>query len=110
KTDYHIELEKAMNGKKLVMEQRRDLYLIYKESLNNIYKHAEASTVWVLASVEMHRLYLVIRDDGKGFSTKQVSYRNGLKNLRWRTERWKGDFKIESGKGEGTTITVSMPL
>jgi signal transduction histidine kinase len=92
------------------MEQRRDVYLIYKESLNNIFKHAHAKTVWVKAGINHQTFELMIKDDGKGFKTDQPTFRNGLKNLRWRVEKWKGDFHIESMADKGTTITIRMPV
>src|SRR5205085_2403144 len=67
KTDYHIDLEQASITKKLQMEQRKDFYLIYKESLNNVYKHAQAKNVWVKACFEHDVFKLTIKDDGKGF-------------------------------------------
>jgi ligand-binding sensor domain-containing protein/two-component sensor histidine kinase len=109
-TRYHIHLDETNIGKKIGMEQRRDFYLIYKESLNNIYKHAQAKNIWVEARYEYHMLRLSISDDGKGFAPGQPNSRNGLKNLRWRAEKWKGDFMLESTPGKGTAIVVSMPV
>jgi len=108
--DCHIALEETVNGMKFRMEQRRDIYLIYKESLNNIYKHAEAKNVWVNAAIQHYVLELVIRDDGKGFIIDQPTYRNGLKNLRWRVEKWKGRIRIESAIDKGTCIVISMAV
>jgi ligand-binding sensor domain-containing protein/two-component sensor histidine kinase len=109
-TQYFLDLEEAVKGKKLQMEQRRDIYLIYKESLNNIYKHANAKTVWVTASVSQELFQLTIRDDGKGFIPEQPTIRNGLKNLRWRVEKWKGKINIESTPGKGTIISLVIPV
>ena len=92
------------------MEQRRDVYLIYKESLNNIYKHAGAKNVWIKAAINHHALEIIIKDDGKGFEIDQPTHRNGLKNLRERVKKWNGKLGILSAKGMGTTINISIPV
>ena len=108
--NYQLDLDEAVAGKRLRMEQRRDVYLIYKESLNNIYKHANARKVWIRARINQRSFELVIKDDGKGFDPGQPSHRNGLKNLRERVAKLNGKFNIQSGIEEGTTITISMPV
>jgi signal transduction histidine kinase len=107
---YQLDLDASIAGKKLGMEQRRDVYLIYKESLNNIYKHANTKNVWIKTSVHNHSFELMIKDDGKGFNTDEPTHRNGLKNLQGRVKKWNGKFGIQSGRDRGTTITVSIPM
>ena len=63
-----LEMQQTVPGKKLNMEQRRDVYLIYKESLNNIYKQANAQNVDVELKMNKNLLILTIHDDGKGFN------------------------------------------
>jgi len=92
------------------MEQRRDVYLIYKEALTNIHKHAHAKNVWINVFQNQNHLTMQIKDDGKGFVTSSVTHRNGLKNLRSRVEKWNGKIQIGSEAGKGTTIDIKMPL
>ena len=106
----HLDLDRNDGNKKLSMEQRRDLYLIYKEALNNIHKHAEAKNVWIDVWQNQNHLQMQLRDDGKGFDTGLTTHRNGLKNLRSRVEKWNGQIQIHSGKNEGTSIHIKMPL
>ncbi|MDZ4810617.1 MAG: two-component regulator propeller domain-containing protein [Bacteroidota bacterium] len=106
----YLELQPDAATKKISMEQRRDLYLLYKESLNNIYKHAEAKTVWVDLKLSGNSFTLMIRDDGKGFNTKDITHRNGLKNLKTRVEKWEGKLIIISLPGKGSQIEIIMPL
>ena len=86
----HLQLDETSGNKKLSIEQRRDVYLIYKEALNNIHKHAHAKNVWIRVSQNQNHLYMQIKDDGKGFNTNLKTHRNGLKNLRSRVEKWNG--------------------
>jgi ligand-binding sensor domain-containing protein/two-component sensor histidine kinase len=105
-----LEFDEETAGKKLNMEQRRDVYLIYKESLNNIYKHAAAKQVWVKAGLNNHHFELLIKDDGKGFHLNQPSHRNGLKNIQARVEKWNGRINIQSEPGQGTSLQISLPI
>jgi len=107
---YHLELDDAIHGKKMNMEQRRDVFLMYKEILNNVYKHAGAETVRIIARVEGNVLHLDVKDDGKAFDTTVVTHRNGLKNLYQRTARWNGTIEVNSEPNKGTEIRIAMPL
>lgn len=109
-TNCHLQLDENSANKKLSMDQRRDVYLIYKEALNNIHKHARASNVWIEVTQNQNYLRLQVRDDGKGFHTDVVTHRNGLKNLRSRVEKWNGKIKIESEESKGTFIDIKLPL
>jgi signal transduction histidine kinase len=106
----HLNLDETIARKKLNMEQRRDVYLIYKETLNNIVKHASADNVWIDAQWISGKLSLKIKDDGKGFDSSIVTNRNGLKNIRTRMEKWKGIATIETKPGNGTIIEIIIPL
>jgi ligand-binding sensor domain-containing protein/two-component sensor histidine kinase len=110
KTTCHLNLDESVTGKKLNMEQRRDVYLIYKESLNNIYKHALANNVWIDVQLQKGKLHLKMKDDGKGFDPSMLTNRNGLKNIRTRTSKWKGSVNIETAPGNGTLIEIIIPL
>ena len=92
------------------MEQRRDVYLIYKESLNNVYKHVAAKNVWINVRQQGNSITLTIKDDGKGFCMDQPTHRNGLKNLVLRVSKWNGKIDINSNPGEGTCIAVEIPV
>jgi len=108
--DCHLQLDENASDKKLSMEQRRDVYLIYKEGLNNIHKHAHAKNVWINVHQNQNHLTMQIKDDGKGFATSSVTHRNGLKNLRSRVEKWNGKIQIGSETDKGTTIDIKIPL
>jgi two-component sensor histidine kinase len=110
KTNCHLQLDENTSDKKLSMEQRRDIYLIYKEALNNIHKHALAENVWIKVNQNQNHLYMQVKDDGKGFNKDLITHRNGLKNLRSRVEKWNGKIQIESEENKGTGIEIKVPL
>ncbi len=106
---YHLRLGEEVSGKRLDMEKRRDVFLLYKESLSNIYKHAHASEVWISSNVENGKLYLRIKDNGQGFDTTKTTHRNGLKNIANRIKKWKGKLDIKSSNA-GTQLTMELPV
>jgi two-component sensor histidine kinase len=106
----HLQLAENTENKKLSMEQRRDVYLIYKETLNNIQKHSYAKNVWIEVDQDQNHLCMRVKDDGKGFNTSIMTHRNGLKNLRSRAEKWNGKIKIRSEEDNGTTIEIKIPM
>ncbi|HET9432767.1 MAG TPA: ATP-binding protein, partial [Chitinophagaceae bacterium] len=109
-TNCYLQLDENTGNKKLSMEQRRDVYLIYKEALNNIHKHADAGNIWIDVRQNQNHLFMQIKDDGKGFNTNLITHRNGLKNLRSRVEKWNGKIQIHSEENKGTTIDIKIPI
>jgi signal transduction histidine kinase len=109
-TAYHLVLDENIQNKKLSMEQRRDIFLLFKESLNNVYKHADASHVWIKVAVEKNQLIMQVRDNGKGFDTLATTHRNGWKNMQARVEKWKGILQVQSEKEKGTTVSIQLPV
>ncbi len=92
------------------MEQRRDVYLVFKECLNNIHKHASAENVCIKIAVTDGILNMEIQDDGKGFNQDLTTHRNGLQNMKTRVAKWAGDLKIESRDEVGTKIEITMAV
>lgn len=94
-------------------EIRRNLFLILKEALNNIAKHAEAEQVNVAVKVEGKNFTLSVRDDGRGISAAVAGENmraHGLKGMRKRAEAIGFSFDISPGEKGGTRVTVSGRL
>lgn len=88
----------------------RELYLIHKELLHNILRHARAEHVYVRLQLVEERLCLWVTDDGIGFDPAHVpAQSNGLASLRQRASDLGGTLTIQSAPGRGTTCTVDMP-
>ncbi len=91
----------------LEKEEKRNLYLIIKEALNNSIKYAEASTLQLLITKLPHDKYsITIQDNGKGFHTETVQKGNGLNNLHYRAQQIKYGIEVVSSHGKGTTIIL----
>ncbi len=86
-----------------------NLYRIVQESLQNIYKHANAKHVKINFEQKNDYIILNITDDGLGFDVNKAKKGIGLKNIRSRATELNGDVKIESMREQGTTILVNVP-
>lgn len=98
-------------GAPLSGETRRNVFLVVKESLHNILKHAQASKVEIDFSLKNNDLEIKIRDDGRGLDEAALAKAgNGLLNMEKRMTAAGGHFDIESKPGKGTTVHLSLPL
>lgn len=86
------------------MSQRRDVYLLLKEALHNVARHAGASTVDVVIEIDARSLHLLVRDNGRGFDADQVTDGNGVGNLHARAGRLGAELRIDSKLGRGTVV------
>lgn len=88
------------------------LFRALQEGLANVRKHAHARAVAVTLSYMDDVVMLDVRDDGKGLDLKGSERIGsfGLRAMRERVEQLRGSVSIESDTGEGTTLTISVPL
>ena len=98
------------NKNLFTMEQRKNAYLIFKESINNIVKHAQASKTNVKIWSERNQVFLLIEDNGIGFDTNENFEGNGLQNFEQRAEESDMKIKINSEIGKGTSILLSITI
>lgn len=92
---------------------RHHLFLVVKEALHNVLKHARATEVWLRLRLEGSLLLLTIEDDGRGFTPPEPQSPqagNGLASMRERSRQLGGQFHLETQPGQGTKITVRVPL
>jgi signal transduction histidine kinase len=94
----------------LNMEQRHDIFLIFKEAVNNIAKYANATQVSVDVALKGDKLLLIVKDNGIGFDVENADSGNGLNNMQKRAERLKGKFHILSQQNAGTTISIAIQI
>lgn len=99
-----------LQGLKMDMKKRHDLFLIFKEAINNIVRHSEAENVTIALKLQKGFFRLQIADDGKGFKINQLPYRNGLQYMKERAALHQWDFCILSEPAKGTLITLRIKL
>lgn len=85
------------------------MFRIAQEQLNNIMKHAEATTVSVKLWRSAKEIHLQITDNGKGFDTNKQRAGLGLNNIFSRVEQYKGKVRLQTNPGEGCTLEAIIP-
>ncbi len=95
-------------------EVRRQVFLIFKECVNNIVRHADCTDVEVDFALTDHHLSLRVWDNGHGFAETQPepgrNGGNGLPSMKRRAQELGGRLEVISGNGDGTTIQLEAPL
>ncbi|MND77830.1 Oxygen sensor histidine kinase NreB [compost metagenome] len=87
-----------------------NLYRIIQEALQNINKYAGANSIKIELRLDEDNLKLTISDDGIGFNVKTAKKGIGLQNILFRAGECNGKVDIESNKGEGTTVSLKVPI
>jgi PAS domain S-box-containing protein len=87
------------------------IYRIVQEAINNAVKHSAAREISVMLIIEETKIWLLIEDDGKGFSQETLrSAGNGLYNMRERVNLLHGTIDITPTVGKGVIINVKIPI
>lgn len=114
--DYTIHLEAMDLGDALDINTQAVAFNIIEEAMNNVKKHAQCQNVWIRLGLKDDLFITQIRDDGKGFDVDATldSYDQrgslGLLNLFERAQLVEGKTEIVSAPGQGTTVTLIVPL
>jgi len=108
---YRLEVPDQLPALPISPELRHNVFLVAKEAINNVVKHAQASSVWLRLQLDPDRFTLEIQDDGRGLSPEaEKKGRNGLCNMRKRMEDVGGGFMITPAAPSGTTVRLNAPL
>jgi PAS domain S-box-containing protein len=88
------------------------LFRIFQEALTNIQRHASAHHIEVELTVNPDMLTLQVHDDGRGIRAKEIAGLKslGLLGMRERAKQLGGSFDIQGVPGDGTVVTVSIPI
>lgn len=99
-----------LSGIKLDIEERRDLFLIFKEVIHNVAKHANAKEVTIVVKLHGKMLKLQIADNGFGFNRQALPYRNGLDYMEERAKHHHWQLSVFSSPGKGTLVSIGIML
>jgi|GEM_PF-2455109 len=98
----------------LPVETKNNLYLLFKEAVNNAAKHSHCTQANVVVTIEKNVLRLVVKDDGGGMVPSNPHNSghggNGLRNMRERAIEMKSELQVISAPGTGTAIALELPL
>jgi signal transduction histidine kinase len=88
------------------------LFRIFQEALTNVARHAEAQLIHVRLAATPEALTLQVHDDGRGIQADEIAslHSLGLLGMQERAQRLGGTFNIQGIPGDGTIVTVSIPL
>jgi signal transduction histidine kinase len=115
--DLHIPQE--FDRVRLNAAQRRQVFLIFKEAVNNIARHAGCSTARLNVHIAHHRLSAEIHDNGCGFDLSGIRQLpaiangnggHGLESMQRRAAQIGGHLEIHSAPGKGTVLKLTIPL
>ncbi|GAA4338157.1 two-component regulator propeller domain-containing protein [Mucilaginibacter gynuensis] len=96
---------------KLTMEYNRNITMIFKESLNNVLKHADATkAVLKIIRIDKNIIGIMLTDNGKGFDADADIKGHGIKNIQTRAKRFNGYLQIISAPGAGTTVALEFTI
>jgi signal transduction histidine kinase len=94
----------------LSMTKRRDLYLIFKEAINNLVKYSGAKKATISLKAYKDKIMMKVEDDGKGFDRQLIKPGNGLHNMEQRAKASGGNLLIRSEPGGGTLVELEMKI
>ncbi len=103
-------LPQKLDSMPLPADLRWNLYLIFKEAVNNTRKYASATLVEVTISEQSGQLQMVVSDNGHGFDPEKIRPGSGLVSMRERAQSLGGQFSMTSGLDSGTQVSVVFPL
>ena len=100
-----VDLPDRIQERPVSPEVRHNLFLVVKETLTNVARHARAGQVVLRVAATEDRIEIIVQDDGRGFDhAPDNSSADGLRNMRQRMEEIGGRFQVESKPGEGTQV------
>jgi signal transduction histidine kinase/ligand-binding sensor domain-containing protein len=107
---FSADIPASFSVRHLRPDLRRNIYLIFKEAVNNAAKYSGCSEINLNMKLNGRKLFLEIKDDGKGFDPATVQYGNGLANMRQRAADIKGKLEVKTAPGAGVKIGLEVEV
>ena len=108
---YRLEAPEQLPATPLPPDVRHNVFLAFKESVNNVVKHAQASAAKVRVRLAGGRFTIEIEDNGRGLPPgAEKKGRNGLRNMRKRMEDVGGEFAVTPAPEQGTLVRLTAPI
>jgi hypothetical protein len=108
--DFRSENLSSLKNISLPMDQRQQIYLLFKEAINNSIKYSHCTQITLNAFVNRHKLEITLKDNGVGFDYENVKKGNGLDNMSERARKIKSSLTIFSEPGKGTIVHFCGPV
>ena len=95
---------------RLGADLRREVFLIFKETINNVVRHSDCTQASVDLQIANGWLTLNVADNGRGLDPQSAGDGTGKSSMRQRAEKLGGTLRIDSPNGDGTRVTLRIPL
>jgi ligand-binding sensor domain-containing protein/two-component sensor histidine kinase len=107
--DFQFLTAEFETNEKLDVDIRQQIYLVFKEAVNNAVKHSGCTRLRAELRSDNDRYVLLVTDDGKGFRPNESGEGNGLFNMKNRARAAGGRLELETEEGKGTRIVLTIP-
>ncbi|TSA40623.1 MAG: hypothetical protein D4R57_01595 [Verrucomicrobiales bacterium] len=108
---YRLDVPPQLPNANIAPDLRHNVFLAFKESVNNVVKHAKAGEVKIRLRLDANKFTIEIEDDGRGpGDAAKKTGRNGLRNMRKRMEDVGGAFAMDPGAERGTIVRLTSPI
>ena len=108
--DYQMDIPRNLPVRNLDIATRRNVYLIFKEAVNNAVKYSNCTRMDISLQLAGGNLALSVADNGTGFEVTGGRKGNGLDNMEKRARDVGGTLRLVTAPGRGTRIDLSLPL
>lgn len=108
--EFRFEVPEGDQEVKLGADVRRDIFLVFKEVLNNAVRHSGCTTMSIALRLDRSWIELTVTDDGCGFDPAAPRDGQGLENIKRRAFGLGGSLQLQSGVRSGTAIVLRVPL
>lgn len=111
--EYQINIPRNLPILDLDIEARRNVYMLFKEAINNAVKHSQCTSLNIKLSASKSHISRLVSDNGIGFDHKvkmESGVGLGLSNMSKRAREVGGELKITSTPGKGTSVSFNLPL
>ncbi len=107
---FTINAVKNMPSRLLELETKKHIYLVFKEAINNIVKHAHATKVDIEFKYHLRKLHISIADNGKGFDVDKIMKGNGLDSMHHRIKQLNGKIEFTQNIPKGTIVKFELKV
>ncbi|MGC3961401.1 MAG: two-component regulator propeller domain-containing protein [Verrucomicrobiota bacterium] len=108
---YRLDVPTELPATDIAPDLRHNVFLAFKESVNNVVKHARATEAKIRLRLDTNKFVFEIEDNGRGPSEAATKTgRNGLRNMRKRMEDIGGSFEMTPGAERGTIVRLTAPI
>jgi ligand-binding sensor domain-containing protein/two-component sensor histidine kinase len=105
--NFKVDISDSIKDRNIQVEKRQNIYLIFKEGINNSIKYSRAKNISLNLELVDDSYRIILKDDGCGFEISSVRG-NGLINMKRRAENIGADFSIQSIPGKGTIVILKV--